>query len=162
MPGIRELQKQAALFVEGDARRVKIEKQIERKRKKRDTPSPTKLTKDKLEKMGATFDVVEQRFPHSFITSDFIGCIDIIAFWPAAGILGIQATSNDGGDHHKNRERKISAEPRAKVWMQSGGAIEVWSWARRGAAGVEKLWTLRRSRAFLTLQGLVNWQEIAE
>jgi hypothetical protein len=163
MPGIRELQKLAETFQPGDARREKIEKQIERKRHKRDTPSPTKLTKDKLVEMGVTFDVVEQRFPHSFITKDFLSCIDIIACSPALGIVGIQATSNEGGDHHKNRERKIAAEPRALVWMRSGGAIEVWSWRLAGAAGTEKLWTLRRSRAYRsTADGAIVWQEIEE
>lgn len=112
-------------------------------------PSPTWLTKERLTEMKATFGVVEQTIPHTFIKRDFLNCIDIVACSPSLGIVGIQATGATNSGNHTARETKIIAEPQALVWLKSGGAIEVWSWSMRGARGTVKEWKLRRSRAFV-------------
>ena len=102
--------------------------------------TPTARTLAECRKRGWTADVVE-RHVRSFITKDFLGCIDVIALTPD-GFLGIQATSNSGGNHSA-RVAKIQAEPRAREFVRAGGRIEVWSFAKRGPRGKAKRWTLR-------------------
>lgn len=55
-------------------------------------------------------------------------------------IIGIQATS---GTNHAARIAKAKAEPRLRHWVDAGGRFEIWSWAKRGARGKRKTWTLR-------------------
>lgn len=159
MPGIRELQQQAALFAPGDARREKIERAIERKRTKRDRPSPTKLAKEELTRRGWAFDVVEQRVPGCFVTRDFCNFADIVFFAPLCGIVALQVTGDTDGGNHAKRLAKCAAEPRALTWLRSGGGIQVWSFSLRGARCKEKLWTLRISRAVSNGDG-IEWREV--
>ncbi len=70
---------------------------------------------------------------------DLFGVIDIVAITPG-GILGIQVTS---GANHANRREKILAEKNVRAWVDAGGRFELWSYAKRGASGKRKLWTLR-------------------
>jgi hypothetical protein len=56
------------------------------------------------------------------------------------GALGIQVTS---GANHAKRVQKTLEEPRILRWLQKGNRFEVWSYAKRGAAGKRKLWQLR-------------------
>ena len=162
MPTITELKKLKDSLDFNDVRRHAIDRQIESKRKKRDRPSPTKLTKERLVAMGAEFDVVEQRIPTTFITRDFCNFADIIAFSPSQGIVAIQATGSTASGNHAARESKLEAEPRCVTWMRAGGHLEVWSWSLRGAAGDEKAWKLRRVRAWLhsSEPRIGGWQEI--
>lgn len=101
--------------------------------------SPSARSLAECRKRGWEAQVVERRVPKSFITLDLFGVIDIVALTPE-GILGIQATS---GTNHSSRIEKILGEPRAKKWLAAGGKLEVWSWAKRGARGKRKTWTLR-------------------
>lgn len=100
-----------------------------KKRKRKSGPSPTRLTLDECERRGWTAQVVEQWIPHTFITRDFIGVIDIIAFSPSAGIIGIQATDSTS---HSKRVNKALEEPRLVRWLKSGGKFAVWSWDKGG------------------------------
>lgn len=111
------------------------------KKKRKKAKSPTARSLEELRKRGYICQVVEHRIPKSFVTVDFIGCIDIIAFRDGE-IVGVQATSDSGGNHSARRH-KILAEPRARKWLEAGGKLWLWSWAQRGAAGERKLWTLR-------------------
>lgn len=123
--------------------------------------SPTARTLVECRKRGWIAQCVEQTIPHTFIKRDLFGVIDIVAVtatcdrhvlspggvdkltveWPA--ILGIQATSNNTSGNHSARRTKILAEPRALKWIEAGGRLEVWSWAKQGARGKAKRWTLR-------------------
>ena len=71
---------------------------------------------------------------------DLFGCIDLVALDDEPGCLGIQVTS---GSNHSARVKKALAEPRILRWIQRGNRFEVWSYAKRGAAGARKLWKLR-------------------
>ena len=55
-------------------------------------------------------------------------------------IVGIQCCA---GASHSARRAKILAEPRAAAWVEAGGRLELWSWAKQGARGKRKTWTLR-------------------
>ena len=101
--------------------------------------SPTQRTLQECKRRGYTAQVVERRIPRSFITLDLFGVIDIVALTPD-GILGIQATS---GANHRSRVAKSLDEPRMHSWLAAGGLFAVWSWAKRGARGKRKTWTLR-------------------
>jgi len=110
--------------------------------------SPTARALEDLRKMGFVADVVERRLPRCFITKDFFGCIDIIAARPGIGILAVQATGGDGGNHAARIAKSI-AEARLRTWLLSGGRFEVWSYRLAGARGARKTYTLRRQEITL-------------
>jgi hypothetical protein len=101
--------------------------------------SPTQRTLAECRKRGYIAQVVERFNPHAHVRVDLFGVIDIVAITPA-GILGIQACA---GSSHAARRDKILAEPRVKAWLEAGGRMEIWSWAKQGATGARKRWTLR-------------------
>lgn len=130
-------------------------------RKKRKKPaSPSAMTLKECAKRGWIAGVVERfvRFPPPGHKVDLFGVIDIVAIVTeiaevaymigeepprrAVATIGIQATTNTGGHHAKHRT-KILAEPRARAWVEAGNRLELWTWAKQGAAGKRKLWTLR-------------------
>jgi hypothetical protein len=99
-------------------------------KQKKAKPIPaTKLTLDECERRGWLAQVVEQRIPHTFITRDLFGVIDIIAVSPQDGIIGIQASS---GTNLHGRRAKILAEPRMVDWLGGGGGLQLWTWSKAG------------------------------
>lgn len=104
--------------------------------------TPTQRTLAECRRRQWTAQVVERWNPHARIRQDLFGVIDIIALTPD-GILGIQACA---GASHAARLAKVRAEPRMAHWLEAGGLIAVWSWAKRGERGKRKLWTLREER----------------
>lgn len=127
------------------------------KKKRKSSTSPNARTLAECRKRGWIAQTVERPWnPHTKVTLDLFGVIDIVAIEPpndeilgGPRIIGIQACSGgrsgaDGrGSDHAARRAKILAEPRAKQWVEAGGRLELWSWSKRGAAGSRKLWTLR-------------------
>lgn len=107
--------------------------------------SPTSRTLQELKQLGFTAGVVEQTVRGKGIVfkRDYLNCIDIIAVREGIGILGIQATSNNGGNHAA-RKAKALATPALRNWLESGGRFEIWSWAKQGARGERKTWQKRR------------------
>lgn len=97
--------------------------------------------------MGFVVERVEQRIPHSFITRDFIGAADLIAFQPDIGILALQVTS---GSNHAARRDKVLSEPRVLSWLRSGGRFEIVSWRKAGERGKRKKWSCRREEIQLS------------
>jgi hypothetical protein len=104
--------------------------------------SPTARSLAHARDLGYEAGVVERRNPRSFVTHDLFGFVDIVAA-RAGDLLLIQATS---GDNAASRRAKILQSPALERVAFSGAKIEVWSWAKRGAHGKRKLWTLRRER----------------
>ncbi len=106
--------------------------------------SPTARSLAECKKRGWIAQVVEQnvRIPGGrMFKRDLFGVIDIVAI-TRNGILGIQATSDNTGGNSYRRVEKILAEPRAKEWC-GFAMLVVWSWAKQGARGKRKAWTLR-------------------
>lgn len=91
--------------------------------------TPTARSLEQCRKNGWLADVVERRIPHSFITKDFLGFVDIIAVGDGK-TMGIQTTS---GSNHAARVRKIITERQdaARAWLGAGNLILVWSWSKR-------------------------------
>lgn len=131
-----------------------------RKRKKGDLLPNTRTVRE-CERRGWLVGAVEITIPGTFIKRDFAGIFDQIACHPSVGIVGIQSTGEGptSAGHHAERETKLAASNNAACWLASGGAMEVWSWAVRGARGEEKLWTLRRTRAFVA-DGRIGWTPV--
>jgi hypothetical protein len=101
-----------------------------KRKKARRKRSPNALTKDLGVRLGWSVAVVEQRLPHTFITRDLFNVIDLVALDGLPGMIGIQATSDDGGGHSGARMEKISASAEAVRWLRAGLRIEVWAWKR--------------------------------
>lgn len=98
-------------------------------KKHRKKPFAANLASRKLlESEGWTVGVVEQTIPHCFIKRDLFGFIDMVAISPTRGILAVQAT---GGGNGPARIAKIRLEPRAGLWLASGGRIVVHDWRKR-------------------------------
>ena len=110
------------------------------KRKKPKALTP--LSVESLRARGFQVDKVEQRIPHCFVTRDCFNVFDLLACKPGYGIAGVQVTGGQGGNAAARRT-KILAEPRARVWVESGGRILLHAWAKRNdrQRGRRKLWT---------------------
>lgn len=106
--------------------------------KKKKSKLPGQRTMEAMRKHGWVCGVVERWNPHVMIRQDLFGFADIIAI--GKGIIAVQATSGggSGSSNFNARIRKILAEHRAKIWLQSGGRIQVWSWKKGTLNGREK------------------------
>ena len=103
--------------------------------------SPTQRALQFCRRQGWTAQVVEKWNPHARIRQDLFGCIDLIVLdGEPGGVIGVQVTS---GGAHAARVTKSLEEPRLRTWLEAPARFEVWSFAKRGAAGKRKLWTLR-------------------
>lgn len=71
------------------------------------------------------------------VRQDLFGFIDLVAMSPTTGILAVQVTT---GDNMAARRAKILAEPKAALWLASGGKIMLHGWRKVGARGKRKLW----------------------
>lgn len=119
--------------------------------------SPTQRTLKELKTLGFQSHIVERWNAYARVRVDVFGFGDILACYPGVGVLLIQATS---GTNHSKRKDKIVAEPMARTWLDSGGRIEVWSFAKKrttslrknGTRGTSKVWMLRREE--ITVQDL--------
>ena len=108
--------------------------------------SPTARSLALVRRRGGIAGTVERWNPHSKTRHDFLGFADILAIQPGQlGVLAIQACVT--GDQSKRLE-KIRQEPRAALWLAAGNRIAVWGWAKRGARGKRKTWTLSETPFF--------------
>jgi hypothetical protein len=114
---------------------------VARAKTKKAKPIPaSRLTIKECERRGWIAQVVEQRIPHTFITKDLFGVIDIIAVAPGR-CIGIQASS---GTNLHGRRAKILAEPRMAQWLNAGNLLQLWTWDRVILDGVDtKTFSLR-------------------
>ncbi len=124
-----------------DAHLVDLAQEMAPTNKRKPSMTPTKRCMAELRKRGWTAAIVEKwvRFPPPGHHVDLFGVIDIVAL-TGDGIVGIQASP---GSRHAAHRDKILAEPRARLWVENGCRLELWSWSMRGAKGKQKRWTLR-------------------
>jgi len=111
---------------------------------KRRKPTPLNArTLQWFKARGWPAQVVEHWIPQTHIRRDLFGFIDIVAMDPNSGrLVGVQVTSGEGGNL-RARLRKAQAIPFFTLWQQAND-VEFHGWAKRGAKGKRKLWTLRR------------------
>lgn len=102
--------------------------------------SPTSRTLKWLREQGHHAAVVERWNPYAKIRQDVWGFADILSFHPLGEVVLVQCTS---GSNHAARMAKIRENPIAAEWMRNH-PIWVVSWAKQGARGKRKTWTVRR------------------
>lgn len=119
--------------------------------------SPTSRSLEHARDLGYEAGVVERRNPKTFVTHDLFGFVDVVAA-RAGDLLLIQATSDD---HVSHRRSKILQSPALERVAWSGAKIEIWGWAKKGARGKRKLWTVRRER-LTAVNGEWTWLEFVE
>lgn len=107
--------------------------------------SPTARTLEELRRQGYTAAVVEHWNPWAKVRQDLYGFIDVLAIkTDEPGVLAIQTTTTG---HVANRMEKAKASPNLGIWLACKNRFEVWGWAKRGARGERKTWTLDRRSA---------------
>ncbi len=104
--------------------------------------SPTQRAIAHCKKHGYVAAVVERWNPYANIRQDMMGFCDLVVLRPdAQDIAAVQVTS---GSNVASRVTKIKAEPRAKVWLECGGVIEVWGYRKLKPRGQKRpTWELR-------------------
>jgi len=102
------------------------------KPKRRKPFAANNASRKHLEAQGWTVTTVEQRIPHCFITKDAFGFGDLLIAKPSGGIVLVQVTGDASTGNFHKRIAKIKAEPRAGIWLASGGKILVHSWEGKG------------------------------
>jgi hypothetical protein len=102
--------------------------------------SPTQRSLKALREAGFTVAIVERWNQFAKVRQDLFGFVDLIAIAPHCGILAVQTTS---GDNASARVAKILTEPRAGIWLASGGKIVVHAWRQVGERGKRKTWQCR-------------------
>ena len=108
--------------------------------------SPTQKTLEWCRKQNFSVQTVEKwnRFAKRRI--DLFGCIDLVYLTgiDGSGVYGVQCCIT--GDISKRREKILTVYAGfndLRNWFRSGNTLEIHGWAKRGARGKRKLWTLR-------------------
>ena len=103
--------------------------------------SPTARTLQWFRKRGWPAQVVERWNQYSKTRHDLFGFVDVVAMDPNSGrLVGVQCTSTG---NLRARLRKAQAISFFTLWKQAND-VEFHGWAKRGARGKRKVWTLRR------------------
>ena len=113
---------------------------------------PGQRSIDECRRRGWRAQVVEKWVVQARRRIDLFGFGDLIALDGQPGALLIQATSTGNASSRVAKIQDECAEA-ATEWLRAGNRIEVWGWAKRGAAGKRKLWTLRRVAVELSAAG---------
>lgn len=103
------------------------------KAKKKSSVSPTQRSLKLCRKAGWVAQSVERWNPFARVRQDLHGFVDIHCL-TGTQIVGIQATSRD---NVSSRLHKIEAEPRAKMWLQSGARLLIHGWAKMASGKFE-------------------------
>jgi hypothetical protein len=117
------------------------------KKKRKSSKSPTQRSLAWCRSNEWTVAVVERWNQFARIRQDVFGFIDLLAIG-TGGILAIQATAGAVA----NRVQKIVDEPRSRVWLESGGTIEVHGWTKRANGR----YAMRRLRVYLDGGAMVS------
>lgn len=103
--------------------------------------SPTQRALAHCKANGWTAQVVEKWNSFAHVRVDLFGVIDLVVLdGQGGGPLGVQVTS---GSNVAARIAKAQAEPRLQRWLASPARFQVWGYAKQGARGKRKVWTLR-------------------
>lgn len=100
-----------------------------------------------LRKTGAVCAVVEKfnqyAGPHG-IRQDLFGFVDVLVLDPERGFIGVQCCARSGRKAHWDKITQDCHEM-ATLWLQAGGKIELWSWAKQKEqrGGKRMVWTPR-------------------
>ncbi len=77
------------------------------------------------------------------IRKDLFGFIDIVAMKLGEdGLLGVQATSDNGGNVSARMQKTLESE-HYPLWLATGNRFEIHGWKKSGARDTRKLWNVR-------------------
>ena len=103
--------------------------------------SPTQRSLRALRERGYSAAVVERWNPYAKIRQDLFFWIDIVAVRAdEPGVLGVQTTS---GANAGARLKKARGNGALLAWLLAGGRLVIHAWAKRGARGERKVWTVK-------------------
>lgn len=97
--------------------------------------SPTKRTIHRLEADGWLVEIADRWIPHARppVTIDLFGVADLIAIKSCWTML-VQVTV--GMNNNPARVRKVKAEPRMHIWLNTGlRRVQVWAWRELKTGG---------------------------
>jgi len=105
-------------------------------KKKRKKPFRANLASEKMmEAAGWIVGDLEKWIPATplgykgpLIKRDLFNFADLLCARPGKGIMLVQVTA---GSHLQERIDKVKADWRHKVWLKSGGLLQVHSWVKR-------------------------------
>ncbi len=130
------------------------EPQPPKKKRKKATPLKGRSAKI-LRTLGYLVGDVERHVPHTFITFDFMGFADLLAYrGEETGVTAIQVThASRAADHERTI---LSPELRENVdaWVRAGNRVHLHLWDMRGPRGGKKSWTLFSSNLYAHAGGL--------
>jgi len=64
------------------------------------------------------------------VRRDLFGFLDVIALDPVRGITGVQCCARSGHAAHRRKILEDCTEA-AMAWLECGGKVEIWSWAKQ-------------------------------
>jgi len=103
--------------------------------------TPTARSLKYLRDLGYHAYVVERWNPYAKVRQDFGGFADILAFREdQRGVLAVQATT---GDNVAHRVEKLQNLDVIHAFRLGGNLLVIHGWAKQGARGKRKVWTLR-------------------
>lgn len=109
--------------------------------------TPTARSLRHLRAHGFHAYVVERWIPRARVRKDVAGFMDILAWREdTQSILAVQATSGDNVSHRIDKiAHGLQYEDAAAfiAWKKIGNGVVVHGWAKQGARGKRKVWTLR-------------------
>jgi len=112
--------------------------------------SPTSRSLKYLRDNGYTCQTVEKFIVWTKRRLDLFGCIDIVAIKEGVtGVLGVQATTDTGGQMSKHYKKAIKI-PELKIWLLAGNRFILQCWALKGKAGKRKTYQLREKEILLS------------
>lgn len=114
--------------------------------------SPTQRSLKFLRDQGFPAQVVEKWNPYAKVRIDLFNFIDIVAVTPKA-IVGVQATTQQHAGQAERLE-KVRGSKVLTAWLEAGGRLAIHGWAKRGARGKRKTWTVLERE--VTLEDLME------
>lgn len=118
------------------------DEQPPKKKRKKATPLKGRSAKI-LRSLGYLVGDVERHVPHTFITFDFMGFADLLAYrGDEVGVTAIQVTHTSRASDHERTILSPELRENVEAWMRSGNRVRLHLWDMRGPRGGKKSWTL--------------------
>ena len=113
----------------------------------------TKRTLDWCKERSYTAQVVERWNAFAKRRIDLFGFVDLVFVTgePNSGITGVQCCATASLSARRDKIIELfNTESKVTAWLKSGNSVEIHAWAKRGARGKRKVWTLLREIVVLS------------
>ena len=119
----------------------------------KNTPHSNRRTSSHLKNLGFEVHTVQEYIHAIGKRRDLFHIIDVLTMRPDIGIVGIQATTKT---HLADHRRDLIAKAASRIWLASGGRLQLWCWRKVGAKGGARKWAPRIEEARLA-NGVVSF-----